>query len=163
LLIAKDAFRRPEVATQARALIYKWVTFDELSYIAGTSSDPNIKTAVSEVIAQSSQPSKIQKFAESANPSIQREAKSVLDAKWVVWIASVQNPDDAKVIEKSANEKFAAMRMELKAEVSSPSDNGTSYWAVSVGKKISLEDAQIRVQKARSAGFADAFIAGFRW
>ena len=85
LMIAKDAFRRPEVATQARDLLNKWIPPEQLMEILGTTSDPNIKAAASEVLVQSSEPDKIQQIAQSAaSPAIKDAAKSLLDAKWVV-------------------------------------------------------------------------------
>jgi hypothetical protein len=163
LMIAKDAFRRPEVANGARDLLSKWVPPEQLLDIASSNPDPNIRAAASEVVAQNSQPETVQQIAtQPVNPAVGKEAKSVLDTHWVVWIASTSNPVDANTIAKAANDTFSSKRIELTAEVSSPEDNGTAYWAVSVGKQIDIKEAQRRLRKARSAGYPDAFIARFR-
>jgi hypothetical protein len=160
--LAKDVFRRPEVATEARALLSKWVRADRLLDIASSNPDPNVRATASEVVAQNS-PEKIQQIAaQTASSPAQEAAKVVLNAQWVVWIASTSNQSDASTIAKTANDTFLSNRIDLKAEVSSPEDNGTSYWAVSVGKQIGIMDAQSRLGKARSAGYSDAFIARFR-
>jgi hypothetical protein len=163
LMIAKDVFRRPEVANEARDLLAKWVPPGQLLDIASSNPDPNIRSAASEVVAQNSQPEQVQQIAtQTESPAVQKEAKIVLDTHWVVWIASTSNQSDANTIAKAANDIFLSKRIDLTAEVSSPDDNGSGYWAVTVGKQIGIKDAQSRLRKARSSGYPDAFIARFR-
>jgi hypothetical protein len=163
LVIAKDVFRRPEVANEARDLLSKWVPPEQLLEIASSNPDPTLRAVASQVVAQNSQPERVQQIAaQTASPAVQKAARSVLDTHWVVWIASTSNENDANRIAKVANDTFLSRRIGLTAEVSSPDDNGSGFWAVTVGKQIDMKDAQTRLLKARSAGYSDAFVAPFR-
>jgi len=171
LMLIKDAFSRPEIARAARALLAKWLTLEpnglsleQLLDIASSNPDPNIRIAATEVVAQNSQPEKIQELAvQTGSPAVRSGATGVLDTPYVVWIASMSVQSAANAFAKAANETFLNKKVELSADVVSPEDNGTSYWGVSAGKPpLTLKEAHSRLQKARRAGFNDAFIARYR-
>jgi hypothetical protein len=79
----------------------------------------------------------------------------VLDAKYMVVIASTPDQNSADSKAQEANTRFKSAQSDLHAHALSP--GSTPYWGVYVGEYVTLPEARALVQKARLRGYRDAY------
>ena len=166
LLAASSSLNDPQVISQARGMLENYLTYEELLKISGSSSDKTVAQSARDVVAQSQSPDKIREIANqpsNANkPStdvVISQAKQILSDSYIVYIASSADQQNAEELEKNANGRFSNNNIKLIASIITPTQSGTRYWRIAVGRKLSYDEAFSRVESAKNAGFGDAYMA----
>jgi hypothetical protein len=122
---------------------------------AAKTTDSSVKTDLQTLAAQASTPAVIAETAKSPDPVIRAEAQQVLDAKYMVVIASTPDQKSAESKAQEANTRFKSAQSDLEAQALPP--GSTPYWGVYVGQSVTLPEARALVQKARQQGYRDAY------
>jgi hypothetical protein len=87
---------------------------------AASTADPSVKTDLQTLVAQASTPAAIAETAKSPDPVIRAEAQQVLDAKYMVVIASTPDQNSAQGKAQEANVRFKSSQSDLHADALAP-------------------------------------------
>ena len=124
--------------------------------VASNTDDKDTKSVLQGVVAQIATTATLDQSAKSENAAIGTQAKQVLEARWMVVIASRIDEEGADEAAQKANERFQGQGSKLHAVALPPANS--PYWGVYVGNGVTLPEAHSLVQEAKSLGYSDAYL-----